>query len=120
MGISKVKAKIIAEKEVEKELIVDTGSVYTWINKKQLAEIGVKQHAERTFKITGELVNRGIGRAQIEINGRREFTVIVLAEEKDQEVIGLHALEGLGLEVDVTTGKLKEAESILALLESRP
>jgi predicted aspartyl protease len=30
-------------------------------------------------------------------------------------VLGVHALEGLGLEVDVATGKLKEVEAILAL-----
>jgi len=30
-------------------------------------------------------------------------------------VLGVYALEGLGMEVDVTTGKLKKAESILAL-----
>ncbi len=116
MGISKARVKIIGEKELEKELIVDTGSVYTWINGKELCEIGIKPHTERSFKtITGEVVRRKIGRALIEINGKREFTVVVFAEEKDQEVLGLHALEGLGLEVDVTTGELKEAEAILAL-----
>ena len=56
-----------------------------------------------------------MGRVKIEIDGKREFTIVVFGEEKDQEVLGVHALEGLGLEVDVTTGKLKEAETILAL-----
>jgi predicted aspartyl protease len=117
MGISKAKVKLIGKEGIlEKELILDTGSVYTWINKNDLEKIGIKPHAERAFKtITGEIIRRKIGRAEIEIDGKREFTIVVFGEEKDQEVLGVYALEGLGLEVDVTTGKLKEAESILAL-----
>jgi predicted aspartyl protease len=117
MGISKTKVKIIGKKgSIERELIVDTGSVYTWVNKNELERIGINPHAERTFKtITGELIKRKVGRAEIEIDGKREFTIVVFGEEKDQEVLGAHALEGLGLEIDLTSGKLKEAEAILAL-----
>jgi len=50
----------------------------------------------------------------VECLGRKATTVVVFAEE-DNEVLGLHALEGLGLEVDPVTGKLIESEVILAL-----
>ena len=40
---------------------------------------------------------------------------MVFAEERDNEVLGLHALEGLGLEVDPVTRELRESESIPAL-----
>jgi predicted aspartyl protease len=115
--MNKAKVKLIGKEGIlEKELIIDTGSVYTWINKNDLEKIGIKPHAERTFKtITGEIIKRKLGRVEIEIDGKREFTIVVFGEEKDQEVLGVYALEGLGLEVDVTTGKLKEAETILAL-----
>jgi predicted aspartyl protease len=84
MGISKVKVKIIGVKSIEKDLIIDTGSVYTWINKLDLEKIGVKPHGERAFKtITGEIIRRKIGRAEIEINGKREFTVVVFGEKDD-------------------------------------
>jgi predicted aspartyl protease len=117
MVTSKAKVKLIGKEGIlEKELIIDTGSVYTWINKNDLEKIGIKFHAKRAFKtITGEIIKRKVGRAEIEINGKREFTIVVFGEEKDQKVLGVYALEGLGLEVDVTTGKLKEAELILAL-----
>lgn len=39
----------------------------------------------------------------------------MFAENSDAEVLGLHALEGLGLEVDPVNKRLKEAEAILAL-----
>jgi predicted aspartyl protease len=47
--------------------------------------------------------------------GRKEFTIVVFAEAEDKEVLGVHALEGLRLEVDVITGKLKEVEAVLAI-----
>jgi len=37
------------------------------------------------------------------------------AEEGDTEVLGVDALEGLGLEVDTMTEQLKKAEALLAL-----
>lgn len=51
----------------------------------------------------------------VECLGRRATTVVVFALERDSEVLGLHALEGLGLEVDPVTRQLREAEAILAL-----
>jgi predicted aspartyl protease len=40
---------------------------------------------------------------------------VVFAEERDNEVLGLHALEGLGLEVDPVTRELRESEPIPVL-----
>lgn len=47
--------------------------------------------------------------------GRRATTAVVFAEESDNEVLGLHALEGLRLEVDPVSGQLREVEAVLAL-----
>jgi len=49
------------------------------------------------------------------IRARKATTIIVFAEETDNEVLGLHALEGLRLEVDPVTKQLKEVEAVLAL-----
>lgn len=53
--------------------------------------------------------------AVIECMGEKSTTMVVFAEDGDVEVLGVHALEGLGLEVDPLTSKLKKAEAILAL-----
>lgn len=47
--------------------------------------------------------------------GRKATTITVFAEESDNEVLGIHALEGLRLEVDPVTKRLKEVEAVLAL-----
>ena len=103
-------------KFVDVELLVDTGSTYTWIKRRRLEEIGVKPMDKRRFRtIDNRIVEREIGEAIIECLGKRATTIVVFAEEEDNEVLGLHALEGLGLEVDPVTRQLREVEAILAL-----
>jgi len=51
----------------------------------------------------------------VECIGKKATTIVVFAKETDNEVLGLHALEGLGLEVDPVTKELRESEAILAL-----
>jgi len=41
--------------------------------------------------------------------------VVVFAEDGDGKVLGVHALEGLRLEVDPSTGGLRKSEASLAL-----
>jgi predicted aspartyl protease len=100
----------------ELELLVDTGSTYTWIKREKLTRLSVKGTGRRLFRTIGNrAIEREVGEAVVECLGRRATTTVVFAEERDNEVLGLHALEGLGLEVDPVTGKLRESESILAL-----
>ncbi len=101
---------------VEVELLVDTGSTYTWIKREKLEKLGVKPLDKRRFRtIDNRIIEREVGEVVVECLGKRATTIVVFAEEKDNEVLGLHALEGLGLEVDPVTGQLKESEAILAL-----
>ena len=101
---------------LELELPVDTGSTYTWIKRENLEELGLKPMGKRGFRpIEGKIIERDIGEAVIECLGRKATTIVVFAEEKDYEVLGLHALEGLGLEVDPITRQLRESEAILTL-----
>jgi len=65
--------------------------------------------------IDNRIVERDVGEAVIECLGRKATSIVVFAEEKDNEVLGLHTLKGLGLEVDSVTRKLRESEAILAL-----
>jgi len=98
------------------DLLVDTGSTYTWIKQRRLEEVGVEPVGRRRFRtIDNRIVEREVGEAVVECMGRRATTIVVFAEEGDNEVLGLHALEGLGLEVDLVTRQLKEVEAILAL-----
>ena len=98
------------------ELLVDMGSTYTWIKRGRLERLGIRSMGRRRFRtIENRIIEREIGEAVIECLGKRATTIVVFAEERDNEVLGLHALEGLGLEVDPVTKQLKKAEAVLAL-----
>ena len=99
----------------EIELLVDTGSTYSWIPEEILKELKIESKREREFKtIDGRIVRRPIGEAPIECMDERATTVVVFAEEGDGKVLGVHALEGLGLEVDPSSGRLRRIEAVLA------
>ncbi len=78
----------------------------------------ILQHSliSKDFKtIEGRLVKRNIGEAPIELNSEIATTIVVFAEPADSQVFGVHALEGLGLEIDPITEKVKKAEALLAV-----
>jgi predicted aspartyl protease len=98
------------------ELLVDTGSTYTWVFKEILGRLRIKSEGERDFRtIEGKFIRRRIGMGIIECMGERAPTVLVFAEDKDMKVLGVHALEGLGLEVDPTTKELRKVKAVLAV-----
>ena len=103
-------------KYLELELLVDTGSTYTWIKHDRLRKLNINPMSKRKFRTIGNrIIERHIGEAIVECMGRRATTIIVFAKESDNEILGLHALEGLALEVDPITKQLKKVEAILAL-----
>ncbi|MFP3320151.1 MAG: hypothetical protein RXO24_06285 [Acidilobus sp.] len=105
------------------ELIVDTGNTYTWIRRERLESIGVRPSGTRRFRtIEGRTVEREVGEAVIECLGERATRVVMFAGRDDVKVVGVEALEGLGLEVDPVTRQLRRSESMLALtaLDDRP
>lgn len=100
------------------ELLVDTGSTYTWIGADVLEKLGTR--VRRTWKfrtIDGRIVERKIGDAYLEYMEEQAPTVVVFAENSDGKVLGVHALEGLRLEVDPSTEELRRSEASLALFD---
>ena len=98
------------------ELLVDTGSTYTWVSNVTLERLNVKAKTTRKFKtIDGRLLERKIGEVIMEYMNEKATRMVVFADKGDAEVLGVDALEGLGLEVDPITKQLKKAEALLAL-----
>ena len=120
MGHTRARVRIYnpqdPSRHMELELLVDTGSTFTWIRRARLEELGIRPMDRARFRtIDNRIVVREVGEAVVECLGRRATTVVVFAEEADSEVLGLHALEGLRLEVDPVSGQLREVEAVLAL-----
>lgn len=119
MGHVYVKVKILsldltASEEVE--LMVDSGSTYTWVSEQVLERLGIKKERDKEFKtIEGRLPRRNTGMGVVELMGERAPTILVFAQEGDAKVLGVHALEGLGFEFDPVKRELKKVEAILAV-----
>ena len=71
MGHIKVKIKIYKadkSKSEEVELLVDTGSTYSWISASVLDSLGILPKAAKDFKtIEGRIVKRNIGEVLVEL-----------------------------------------------------
>jgi clan AA aspartic protease len=92
---------------------VDTGNILTAVPRRaadelQLPVIGRRRVA--TAKGAAEL-DECIG--VVEIMGRKAYVHMLTSNDVDTVLIGATTLETLGLEVDPTTGKLKEATTYL-------
>ena len=116
MGMTYAQVLLNGPKDEKKlELLVDTGSLLTWVSEGTLAAIGVRPTGTRKFRtIDGRELIRNIGEAVFEVMGERATTIIVFANPTDAEVLGVVSLEQLGLEVDPTTKELRKTEVFAA------
>jgi len=120
MGHTIAKVRIYNPHDLSKyldlELLVDTGSTYTWIKRSKLERLGIKPMTKWRFRtIEGRIIERDIGEVVIECLGEKATRIVVFAEDKDSEVLGVDALEGLRLEIDPVTKQLRKIEALLAL-----
>jgi clan AA aspartic protease len=117
MGFVKTKFRIYnpaqREKFAEIEGIVDTAAIYAVINKNILESIGLKPVEKRKFRAFGGEIEREIGIAEIELMGRKGGITVIFGEDKDPAILGVTALEALGLEVDPIKNTLKEATLLM-------
>ncbi|MGI0083789.1 MAG: aspartyl protease family protein [Nitrososphaerales archaeon] len=97
-------------------LLVDTGSVFTWIDGEALKDLGTEPSTEKKkFRtIEGREILRNVGEAKLELNGEKATSILVFAEKGDASVLGVHSLEGLGFEIDPVGKKLKKLEAFTA------
>ena len=100
------------------ELVVDTGSEFTWIPESVLKEIGVEVEKPNQHFVmaNGEVITRDIGYAIIKVNGFETVDEIVFAHSGDLSLLGYRTLEGFGATVDARNQQLVAAGPHLAAL----
>lgn len=89
------------ERQRDLDLMVDTGSLFTWVESQVLEEIGIVPEDTSDFQtITGALIKRRIGYALVAWNGRAGPIIVVFSEPGDVSVLGVTALESLRVVAD--------------------
>jgi len=116
LGLTEAEAIIQGPKGNETlRLLVDTGSLHSWIDAEILQKLGIEPRYTMGFRtITGTRVERQVGFAEVEMLGVKFPCVIVFAQRGDAEVLGATTLENLGLEVDLTTREIRRSEALAA------
>ena len=113
MGILYVDCSVeklaVADKSARvEELLVDTGSEYTWLPKEILSGIGVKVRKPNLQFVmaNGEVITRNVGYALIKVSGFETVDEVVFAEDGDLNLLGARTLEGFGAIIDASRKQL--------------
>jgi len=96
-------------------MVVDTGSEYTWIPEERLAQLGVVPvRIDRFETADGRILERHVGFAMLHAGGRSAPSVVVFAQPGAMMLLGAHGLEGLNLRVDLGRKELVPAGPVPA------
>jgi len=118
MGFVKVRVTIFnlaeRDKSCEIECLVDTGSIHSLLPKSILKQIEVKPTRERRFTVAdGRKIKRKIGDVFFRIGKCEGAAPVIFGNKGDKPLLGITALEALGLEVDPISGRLKPMELLI-------
>ncbi len=91
-----------------KKLLADSGALFSIVPKEVLRSIGIRPYGTETFTLAdGSTIRRGVGNVFLRINGRQAPSPIIFGEKGDGSLLGIIAIESLGLTIDPRTRKLR-------------
>lgn len=111
-----VKAKIGDENRIrliETNALVDTGATLTVIPRRMTIDLNLKPTGKSTVETGAGRLEFERMRIWIELEGKSEIMPALISDLIDKVLIGVTALEALGLQIDPLTGKLKEYPLLL-------
>jgi clan AA aspartic protease len=94
-------------KHAEIDMMVNTGATLTWAPQQLLESIGAPRGQRRAFQVAdGRIIERETAGAVVGVNSNETYVTVVAAEPGDAHLLGVTALESLGLAVDPIRQKL--------------
>lgn len=101
------------KKAIKKRLLVDSGAVYSVIDREVLKKLGIKPHSKRKFILAnGEEIEKEVGDCFF-VYGEQKGSAPVIFGEKGIFLLGATTLEMLGLVLDPINRKLKPLPMVL-------
>jgi clan AA aspartic protease len=93
--------------------LVDTGSIDCLIPGKHLRRIGLSPRSKRTYELAdGTEVRMDITPAEIEFMGEIVGATVIFGPDDAEPILGVTALESVGIEVDPRTQRLKRLPAV--------
>jgi aspartyl protease family protein len=100
-------------KSAEVEALVDTGTTLTVIPRRLAEELGLRVTGRTEVETAAGRIMLERTRVRLELEGREELVPALISDVIDKVLIGVTALEVLGLQVDPLTGRLKGWTALL-------
>lgn len=112
MGVTHVTVTVRNPAQPEKAwdglFLVDTGAVDCMVPAKHLQAIDLKPRSQRTYELAdGSEIKMDIAGAQVEFMGETVWTTVIFAADDAEPILGVTALESVGIEVDPRSQRLK-------------
>ncbi len=109
-----------AERCWEGEFLVDTGAIDPLVPKRRLESIGLRPQGRRTYSLAdGRQLEMDVAVAQLELLGDLVGSTVVFGPDDAEPLLGVTALESLGVEVDPANQRLNKAPSVPLKLADR-
>jgi clan AA aspartic protease len=117
MGHVYVDAVLSAERSEVVRMLVDTGATYSLVSNELATRLGMPRLPKRTrVRLADGSVRRvEIGIARLRLEGREAAPTFIIGRVAEP-LLGVEALEALGLAADPSTGKLVPTRSAALLL----
>ena len=91
----------------ERDFLIDTGAYYTGVPPTLVKKLGIEPVAKADVLMAdGRKVEAGLSYAYIKV-GEREGVLPIAIIDSPEPILGVTALEGLGIKVDPTTGEIE-------------
>ncbi|MEK7521931.1 MAG: retroviral-like aspartic protease family protein [Patescibacteria group bacterium] len=118
MGLTTVNLQIRSlkdpKKTVESEFLVDSGAFYTVLPRNLVKKLALKPDGVREFSLAdARKIKRYISNALIKLEGEEIAVPVILGEKDDTALLGVQALEAMGLILDPFSRKLYPAKLTL-------
>ena len=95
-------------------LLADTGAMYSIVPHHILDNLGIKPRWRRKFSLAdGQKIERDGSGALYRVGEYEGHAPVIFGEEGDHPILGVTALEAMGLQVDPVTHELKPTELLL-------
>ncbi len=102
-------------KHLLRDVLVDTGSEFTWAPAGVLQELGIEQRKRILFQqADGSMLERAAGFAIVYAGATMTADEVVFGEPSDQVLLGARSLEGMNLKLDIVAKRLVPAGPVLA------
>jgi len=116
MGITQVTVAVSnpanKEKRWESLFLVDTGAVDCLVPRSALLGLGIEPESQRTYELAdGSEIKMDIAGGRFEFMGEIVYGTVIFGADDAEPILGVTALESVGIEVDPRNQRLKRLPS---------